>query len=245
MGPARPRAPPRSARTGRRSRRKDRERKSERGPEDAGCAIAAPGCWIRRPRNSARSVAARPPGRGTATWARPPGPVAARRNDPDAWQRRELDRVSCPAARCRITRRNGRIRQRRCAVSGSAQARRPAALFLELTRLPALLLLLLGLAIIRFRHEVSSVRNSIHSTPNRAEPEHYCAGAPHGARPPRGIRAPAHRVAAGRLMRPAGSEGCALVLFLLGGVSRPGYRGIVLALQVLADLVLIDLRRRT
>lgn len=181
MGPARPRAPPRSARTGRRSRRTDRERKSERGPEDAGCAIAAPGCWIRRPRNSARSVAARPPGRGTATWARPPGPVAARRNDPDAWQRRELDRVSCPAARCRITRRNGRIRQRRCAVSRSAQARRPAPLFLELTRLPALLLLLLGLAIIRFRHEVSSVRNSIHSTPNRAEPEHYCAGAAHGS----------------------------------------------------------------
>lgn len=72
-------------------------------------------------------------------------------------ERRERGRVSYRIAQCRIGRTCGRILHRRRGLFGTIRASRPAPLLLELTRLPAQLLLLSGLVIVRFGHEVSCV----------------------------------------------------------------------------------------
>ncbi len=156
-GPPLPRARRLPARTGRRSRHTDRGKKSTRGQEGAGRGIEARACSPRRPRNSARTAAARQPGTSCAAWAQPLDRGAAGRCDPDAWGRRGRGPASCLVAQRRIARAGGRILQGCRDLSGIIRASRPALLLLELARLPVQFLLLFCLAIVRSGHEVSSV----------------------------------------------------------------------------------------
>lgn len=124
-----------------------------RGPAGAGRATGAPACSPRRPRNSARSAVDRPRGTPCAVSAQPLARGATGRSGPGAGRRYAVGRASCPAARCRVARTDGRVLRGRRALFGTVRASHAAPLLLKLARLPAQLLLFLGLVVIRSGHE--------------------------------------------------------------------------------------------